>query len=220
MSFSSSGTKNHTCWSCQGVVEASEVFCPTCRIIQPPDSNIHFFDLFGLPTLFAVDLGLLENRYQALQRQFHPDRFATRGPKERIFSLEHVIRLNKAYQTMQDPLLRSDYLLEQLGWEVPDPGEASKVDPEFLMEMMEVQETLESVDLNLADAGGRLGTLRAQIEERLSVEQENMHHLFDSFTLSPDLALLDTIAATNDHFRYYRRFLDALDRAEETLFGE
>ena len=220
MSSLSSVTKNHTCWSCRGVVEAREAFCPTCRIIQSPDTHINYFDLLGLPTLFAVDLALLEDRYQTLQRQFHPDRFATRGSKERRFSLEHVIRLNKAYQTVQNPLSRSDYLLEQLGWEAPDSGETSKVDPEFLMEMMAVQEALESVDLNLADAGGRLGTLRAQAEERLNLEQEKMKQLFDSLTASPDPALLDSIAVTNDHFRYYRRFLDALDRAEETLFGE
>lgn len=214
-----SHVRSHICWSCQGMVSDAVAFCPTCTIIQPPIPDLDFFQIFEFSKVFPLDTHILEQRYQRLQKQFHPDRFATRGSKERRFSLEHVIRLNKAYQTLKDSHFRSEYLLEMLGHDYPDLGKNVKADPEFLMEVMELREALDSIDLAAGAAAERLEQLRQQIEGHLAREQEDITQLFARFGESSAAGLLVQIAQANDRSRYHRRFLEALDLAEETLYG-
>lgn len=167
---------------------------------------------------FPMALSFLEAHYQALQKQFHPDRFATRSAKERRLSLEHVTHLNTAYQTLRDPLSRSAYLLERLGNGHSDSDQAPPADPIFLMEMMEARETLESINLQSEHAVESLRRLRAQTERSLRQEQEKMAHLFERAIPSPEPALLEQIAQANSRSRYHQRFLEALDSSEEQLY--
>ena len=38
---------------------------------------MNHFELFGLPLQFQLDGSLLSSQFRDLQRQFHPDKFAT-----------------------------------------------------------------------------------------------------------------------------------------------
>lgn len=202
----------HPCWSCRGLVTGG-AFCPVCQVIQPPDLAVDFFQLFDLPKGFSLERTLLDVRYQALQRQFHPDRFATRSATERRFSLEHVTRINQAYQTLLDPLARSGYLLTCLGHLPPRSGQP---DPEFLMEVMEQREALDAIDLTAAGAGERLARLRSEAETHIDQELQRLTRLF----AAPDAGGMEEIAQANHRLQYRRRFLEALDQAEETLFSD
>lgn len=128
------------CWSCGGPVPAEALFCGTCRIVQPPRAIDHFARL-GLPSGFAVDLRELDRRYFALQRQLHPDRFATRSARERAISQSQAVSLNEAYETLKTPLARAEYLLRLGG--VARVDVATIRDPELLMEQMERRESLD-----------------------------------------------------------------------------
>lgn len=205
----------HRCWSCRGLVPGG-AFCPVCQMIQPPDLTVDFFQLFDLPTGFPLERALLDARYQALQRQFHPDRFATRSATERRLSLEHVTRINQAYQTLLDPLARSGYLLTRLGHPPPTPDRSGREDPEFLMEVMEHREALAAVDLTAAGAGEQLARLRSGAEERIHGELRTLTRLF----AASDAGGMGEIAQANHRLQYHRRFLEALDQAEETLFSD
>ncbi|WP_130471395.1 Fe-S protein assembly co-chaperone HscB, partial [Candidatus Magnetaquicoccus inordinatus] len=121
-------------------MQADLAFCPTCQIIQPVAPDADFFALFSLPATFVLDTAALQQPYQALQREFHPDRFAQRSASERRLSIEQVTHLNRAYQTLLDPLLRSEYLLQRSGAKAGiDEKELSR-DPLFLLEVMEQRE--------------------------------------------------------------------------------
>ena len=164
-----------------------------------------------------MDINILEQRYQALQKQFHPDRFAIRSSKEKRLSLEHVIRLNEAYQTLKNPYTRSAYLLKRVGHDPSDKGHGSKTDPAFLMEIMEIQEALDAIDLTSGQATIALETLRQQTDKRIVLEQKEIARLFDLFASSSDLSLLEQIARANNRLRYHGRFLETLDWAEESI---
>lgn len=58
-----------------------------------------YFTLFGLPARYRVDASQLTSRYQELQRQFHPDRFASQPERERLMALQQAATINDAYQT-------------------------------------------------------------------------------------------------------------------------
>ena len=145
----------HACWSCKGPVLAAEPFCPTCKAVQPPGQADHFARL-GVNICFDVDVNYLDTRYFDLQRQLHPDRFATKTPKERALSQQQATSLNEAYEILKDPLRRADYLVHLMGQDVLPEGCDMINDPVVLMEAMELRERLadtESVEevIEIAD---------------------------------------------------------------------
>jgi len=129
------------CWSCKGPVDATALFCPTCKAVQPPRAVDHFTRL-GLPVAFAVDAAELDRRYFAAQRLLHPDRFATRTPRERAISQSQAVALNEAYEALKDPLARATYLLGLKGVSANPDGCHTVNDPTLLMEQMERREAL------------------------------------------------------------------------------
>jgi molecular chaperone HscB len=105
------------------------------------DFSKNYFELFDLPLGFTVDAKRLAERYRALQAVTHPDRFAVAADDEKRLSLEASTQVNEAYRTLKDPLARAKYLLEL---HTGDPGTDSETskDGAFLMEQMELRETL------------------------------------------------------------------------------
>ena len=133
----------HSCWSCKGPVSTGTPFCETCEAVQPPGQVDHFTRL-GMDVSFDVDTGALDRLYFALQRQLHPDRFATKGGQEKALSQQQATTLNDAYETLKDPLKRADYLVHLKGIAVTPEGCNLVNDPSILMEAMEVREALAS----------------------------------------------------------------------------
>lgn len=129
------------CWSCKGPVAAGLLFCPTCEAIQPP-GQADRFARFGQPASFDIDEAAVETAYFELQRKLHPDRFATKSPKEKALSQSQAIAVNEAYETLCDPLRRAAYLLTLKGRTADVDGDATINDTELLMESMEAREAL------------------------------------------------------------------------------
>jgi len=108
------------------------------------DFSKNHFELFGLPESFRVDPDLLAERYRALQQRLHPDRYAAAGDAEKRLSLQASTRVNEAFQILKDPLERARYLLSLHGGDFGDRKETTQ-DMAFLMEQMELRETLSGV---------------------------------------------------------------------------
>ncbi len=135
------GATVRTCWSCRGPAGARDRFCPTCGLVQEPAAIDHFARL-DLDPRFDLDTAEIERRYFALQRQFHPDRFAAKSAKERALSLRHATALNEAYRVLKDPLARAEHLLALAGRAMRADGAETVSDPGLLMEAMETREEL------------------------------------------------------------------------------
>ena len=104
----------------------------------------HFARL-GLPAALDMEPASLDRAYFALQRQWHPDRFANRPPDERARASAEAAALNDAYRTLKDPLSRAVYLAELKGVALPGDGKTID-DPDLLMEAMETREALHEAD--------------------------------------------------------------------------
>lgn len=144
-SLVSASTRLAPCWSCKGPVAERALFCSVCGAVQPPGSIDHFTRL-GLVQTFEIDLDELNRQYFGFQRRMHPDRFATRTPKERALSQQQATALNEAYETLKDPLKRAAYLLRLKGRTVDIEGSATISDPKLLMEAMELRESLDEAE--------------------------------------------------------------------------
>ncbi|MEJ2528884.1 MAG: Fe-S protein assembly co-chaperone HscB [Gammaproteobacteria bacterium] len=136
------------------------------------DFSKNFFELFGLPENYIVDIGDLTERYRDLQRVVHPDRFASSSDQERRISLQASTLINEAFQTLKDPMLRARYMLALHGVEL-DADAKSTQDMGFLMQQMELREVmaeakdrpdplaviadiLEGIDRSMQELGGQL----------------------------------------------------------------
>jgi molecular chaperone HscB len=129
------------CWSCRGPVASLALFCHTCGAVQPPRQVDHFARL-GLDRSFEIDLAELDRRYFGLQRNLHPDRFARRTARERAIAESQAASLNRAYETLKEPLARAAYLLELAGCRSAAAHAATVDDAELLNEAMENREAL------------------------------------------------------------------------------
>lgn len=168
---SSSGTIV-PCWSCKGPISPRALFCSTCGAVQPPGNTDHFTRL-GLRRGYALEPADLDRQYFGFQRRLHPDRFATRSPKERALSQSQAIALNEAYETLKDPLKRAAYLLRLAGRSVDVDQAATVTDPELLMEAMEMREALAD-----ADTPEEIAVLAAQAETEMALCETSLGQAF------------------------------------------
>lgn len=112
--------------------------------MKTQDLTSNYYELFQLPVSFEVDLKDLSERYRTLQSSIHPDKFANAGDLERRLSVQQSARINEAFQTLKNPLRRARYLLELNGVDM-DADMDTSMDPLFLMQQMELRESLEAV---------------------------------------------------------------------------
>lgn len=104
-----------------------------------------YFTLFGLPVQFALDITTLTTRYQELQRQYHPDKFANGASSEQLRAVAQSATINQAWQTLRNPLLRAEYILSLNGFDIASEQQTVR-DSEFLMEQLELHEELEEIE--------------------------------------------------------------------------
>ena len=100
------------------------------------------FELFGLPAAFSLDRGQLDLQWKSLQREAHPDRFASEGAAAQRIAMQWSVRINEAYNRLKDPLKRAAYLCEINGAAVNAENNTS-MPPAFLMQQMEWREALD-----------------------------------------------------------------------------
>jgi molecular chaperone HscB len=103
------------------------------------------FDLFEVPQQFAQDRAQLDERWKALQREAHPDRFAAEGAAAQRVAMQWSVRINEAYQRLKDPLKRAAYLCELQGVAVQAENNTA-MPAAFLMQQMAWREALEDTD--------------------------------------------------------------------------
>lgn len=90
---------------------------------------------------FAVDSKSLRKEFLRIQATAHPDRH----PQEQKSRAEATsARINEAYRTLQDPLLRTQYLLSLKGIDVAEDETARLDDQTLLIDVLESQEEIES----------------------------------------------------------------------------
>jgi len=111
------------------------------------DLSQSFFALFGLDERFDVDEKALEEAFVLLQKQFHPDRYASLPDHERRAATQWSMRINEGYQTLKDQLSRAIYLLSIRGVELE---ENPSLPSDFLMTQMMLREALEEIEQSRA----------------------------------------------------------------------
>jgi molecular chaperone HscB len=100
------------------------------------------FELFGLPAAFELDRSQIDLQWKSLQREAHPDRFASEGAAAQRIAMQWSVRINEAYNRLKDPLKRAAYLCELNGAAV-NAENNTNMPSAFLMQQMEWREALD-----------------------------------------------------------------------------
>jgi len=184
------------CWSCEKEWEmgSQPVICSACGKVQKVAPNVSPYVVFGYDNpSFNLDAEELETRWLRRSRRCHPDRYAMRDAAERRYAVEQMAATNDAYKMLSNDISRGAFLIEQKGW----PTDIFPPE-EFLMDMMEAQESAH-------DAGANKVTLQADFEGRFAKDREVLGEVLDAGTGTPEEA-----AGALTRLRYFQRVLDAL----------
>ena len=112
------------------------------RVVPRVNLQSNDFELFGLTQQFAQNRATVDARWKELQREAHPDKFASHGAAAQRIAMQWSVRINEAYQRLKDPLKRAAYLCELGG--APILAHSNTAMPSaFLMQQMQWREALD-----------------------------------------------------------------------------
>ncbi|MGE3458816.1 MAG: Fe-S protein assembly co-chaperone HscB, partial [Kofleriaceae bacterium] len=134
-------------------------------------------------------------------KELHPDRFASAPAAERVAALTKSRALNDAYQTLKKLVLCAEYLLAQAGYSI---GDNERLEPAFLMEILELREEL--AEARHAGQTAEVSRLQAAMAARRKTALDTLPALFaaaDYTAIKQQLIVL----------RYVDRYLEECDAA-------
>ena len=140
---------------------------------------MNYFELFDLPISFSIDSIQLRSAFMNIQRASHPDKFAQGTELEQETALEQSALANKGFSLLGNKDLLMPYVLEITG--TINPDEKYNLAPEFLMEMMEFNESWMEAE-NEADKQNIINQVNDIKNEILSpiksyLESKNVHDI-------------------------------------------
>lgn len=101
----------------------------------------NFFQLFGLPVAFRLDLQALGVAYRQVLGEVHPDRFAAQGEAAQRLALQWSTHINEGYRTLKNPVERARYLLQLQGVDTAEQTHTA-LPMDFLMAQMQWREAI------------------------------------------------------------------------------
>ncbi|MGI4751580.1 MAG: Fe-S protein assembly co-chaperone HscB [Janthinobacterium lividum] len=105
---------------------------------------MNYFEFYGLPESFEIEAAPLKKKFYELSKKYHPDFYAAESAEKQEEVLELSTLNNKAYQVLSNLNKRVDYILRQHN--LLAEGDKYPLAPDFLMEMMEINEQLMDAD--------------------------------------------------------------------------
>ncbi len=138
----------------------------------------NYFNLFGLEPVFDIDLSILEQKFRALQSEYHPDRAAHKDNQSQLAAVHAATFINEAFQVLKSPVKRAQYLLSLRGVETSEEAR-KQLPPMFLMQQMEMREALAEAR-DAEDPFGVLENLESEARSLVGSELEAFQVALDS----------------------------------------
>ena len=169
--------------------------------MERASSSNDAFGLLGLPAQFNLDPKLIEQAFHDKSKELHPDRFAQAPAAERVAALSKSRALNDAYKRLKSAVGRAEYLLERAGVSI---GDNERLDPAFLMEILELREELAAA--RVAKQTPLIEKLCGEMKARRKKSVDALTPLFEANDLA---AIKEQLIL----LRYIDRYLEECDSA-------
>ena len=131
----------------------------------------NYFELFNLSEKFQIDLEMLQGNYRAIQKEIHPDRFATSSENEKVQSMIKSTQANDGYETLKSPIKRAKYILS-----LHESVEKITLPTDFLMQQMEWEEHFETIEKNSSELTEFKSTINKKYEEYFLLISKQIDH--------------------------------------------
>lgn len=172
---------------------------------------MNYFELFNIPVSFDVDLSVLPQTYQQLQRLTHPDKFASGSEQQKLVAIQKNAQVNDAYSVLKSPLSRAEYLLSLRGIDLQHEQQTIK-DSAFLMQQMEWREELAEI-AEQADPLSALESLEDEINQTIKNDLSKLGNLLESEQESAEKSAADIIR----QLKFLYKMLSEIELKEDLL---
>lgn len=113
---------------------------------------MNYFELYNIPVTLQPDAAKVKQQFYLLSRKYHPDFYGQATADEQAEILEKASQVNQAYKVFQQPEETIKYVLQIKG--LLEEEEKYQLSPDFLMEMMELNER--AMELNGPEEAAQL----------------------------------------------------------------
>ena len=165
---------------------------------------MNYFELYEMPVNLQVDKKYVQDKYFELQKKYHPDFFSNESEEEQADVLDKSSMINKAYKTFQNGDDTIKYVLQLK--ELLEEEEKYQLPPEFLIEMMELNEALMEVDdSSLEETETKINQLQKYLYDKV---QKIIEYYNEDNTTNEQLLQV------KDYYykkKYLKRILERLD---------
>jgi molecular chaperone HscB len=138
---------------------------------------MNFFELFNIPVSLQVDSATIKTKFYELSRKCHPDFFSQATEAEQEDALEKSSLVNKAFKVFSNKNETLKYVLQLKG--LLEDEEKYKLAPDFLMEMMELNEAL--MDAKIESDEAAVSNIKSQISNLENELYENIKSIIEHF---------------------------------------
>ncbi|HTN45869.1 MAG TPA: iron-sulfur cluster co-chaperone HscB C-terminal domain-containing protein [Flavipsychrobacter sp.] len=167
---------------------------------------MNYFDLYELPVSFHVDKNQVKKKFYELSKKYHPDRFSQASEEEQQEVLQMAALNNAAYKTLSDEDTTMRYILKQES--VLEEEEKYALPPDFLMEMMELNEAVSEYEDDPTDKKKQLAEENWKAQMRLIKEGTNV--LIKKYEVSKSHAVLTELKDFYFRKKYLLRIQERL----------
>ncbi|MEO5999246.1 MAG: hypothetical protein ABIN89_20875 [Chitinophagaceae bacterium] len=148
---------------------------------------MNYFELFDFPVSFYIDKAVLEERYDALRRQYQPG-FSPDEPLQELSDM-----LDKAYLVFQDQDETIQYILKLKNLL---PEEEYELSEQFLMEVRDINEEL--VELELDEKQEPLMNIEQKVDTLILKIYEDLASVMESY--QEDSGTEETLLQVKDFY--------------------
>jgi len=172
---------------------------------------IDYYAVLGIPHALNLSVDDIQQRYYALSRELHPDRFMQKPEAERQRALDMSSALNDAYLTLKDPIKRAQYLLTLEGFDIGEQR-SKDVPPELLEEVFELNMALEEMRGGDHSARPQLEQAEKNFTGMLIETDQQLQSLFVQFDASQSKEALAQIRNVLNRRKYIQNLVSEVER--------
>ena len=171
---------------------------------------MNYFELYEIPISFLADETLIKQRYYLNSKKYHPDFFINESEEKQAEVLHLSTLNNEAYRLFTDFDKRVAYILTLTG----QITEAEKfvLPPDFLMEMMDINERIMELSANdvlaISDVTNEIAILEKSLNDYLQASCKQ----FDANNQDDQAAVLLAIKDAYYRKKYLLRIKDSLNK--------